>query len=76
MAQTMGRGGPDQDLAVILFSGHGEMIEGQFYLVPQWFDAGDADGNVDERHHSQSCTHSLYMSQALCIGATPAVHSL
>jgi uncharacterized caspase-like protein len=38
----MGAGGPEQDLAVILFSGHGEMIEGQFYLVPYGFDAGTA----------------------------------
>lgn len=39
MASTMGKGGPDQDLAVILFSTHGEMIEGQFYLVPYGFNA-------------------------------------
>ena len=40
MADAMGKGGPDQDIAVILFSSHGEMIEGQFYLVPYGFDAG------------------------------------
>jgi uncharacterized caspase-like protein len=42
IAQTMGADGPEQDLAVILFSGHGEMIEGQFYLVPYGFDSETA----------------------------------
>ena len=38
MASVMGKGGPDQDLAVILFSTHGEMIGGDFYLIPYDFD--------------------------------------
>src|SRR5262249_46049029 len=29
-----------QDLAVIMFSGHGTMIDGQFYLVPYGADSG------------------------------------
>jgi WD40 repeat protein len=39
MAQSMRGSGSDQDVAVILVSSHGEMIEGQFYLVPYGFDA-------------------------------------
>ena len=27
-------GGAGQDLAIVMFSGHGTMIDGQFYLVP------------------------------------------
>ena len=30
--------GSDQDVAVVLISSHGEMIQGQFYLVPYGFD--------------------------------------
>src|SRR5262245_10649094 len=33
MDRNMG-GGAGQDLAVVMFSGHGTMIDGQFYLVP------------------------------------------
>lgn len=40
MAINMRRSGSDQDVAVILFSSHGEMVEGQFYLVPYGFDVG------------------------------------
>jgi WD40 repeat protein len=32
------RGGAGQDLAVVMFSGHGTMIDGQFYLVPHGAD--------------------------------------
>ncbi len=39
MAHNMRTSGSDQDVAVILFSSHGEMIDGQFYLVPYGFDA-------------------------------------
>ena len=38
MAQSMRTSGSDQDVAVILISSHGEMIQGQFYLVPYGFD--------------------------------------
>ena len=38
MARSMRASGSDQDVAVILISSHGEMIEGQFYLVPYGFD--------------------------------------
>ena len=38
MAQSMRASGSNQDVAVILFSSHGEMIQGQFYLVPYGFD--------------------------------------
>jgi hypothetical protein len=37
MARSMPKGGPDQDVAVILFSSHGEMIGDQFYLIPYDF---------------------------------------
>jgi len=38
MAQSVAKGDPAQDMAVILFSSHGEMIEGKFYLIPYGFD--------------------------------------
>jgi len=37
--EGMRKSGPDQDVAVILVSSHGEMIDGQFYLIPYDFDA-------------------------------------
>jgi WD40 repeat protein len=37
MAQSMARNEPGQDVAVILVSSHGEMIGGQFYLIPYGF---------------------------------------
>jgi WD40 repeat protein len=37
MAQSMATNEPGQDVAVILVSSHGEMIDGQFYLVPYGF---------------------------------------
>jgi WD40 repeat protein len=37
MAQSMAKSEPGQDVAVILVSSHGEMIDGQFYLVPYGF---------------------------------------
>jgi WD40 repeat protein len=40
MATSMAASGPNQDVAVILVSSHGEMIDGQFYLVPYGVDLG------------------------------------
>jgi hypothetical protein len=40
LASSMKTGDPDQDVAVILISSHGEMIDGQFYLVPYGVDIG------------------------------------
>jgi hypothetical protein len=40
MAKSMATDGSGQDVAVILVSSHGEMIDGQFYLIPYDFDAG------------------------------------
>jgi WD40 repeat protein len=37
MAESMAKSGADQDTAVILVSSHGEMIGGQFYLIPYGF---------------------------------------
>ena len=34
MADSMAKDEPGQDAAVILVSSHGEMIDGQFYLIP------------------------------------------
>jgi hypothetical protein len=39
MERNMGSGA-GQDLAVVMFSGHGTMIDGQFYLVPHGADNG------------------------------------
>jgi hypothetical protein len=38
MAQSVAKGDPAQDMAVILVSSHGEMIQGKFYLIPYGFD--------------------------------------
>jgi WD40 repeat protein len=37
IAQSMATNEPGQDVAVILVSSHGEMIDGQFYLIPHDF---------------------------------------
>jgi uncharacterized caspase-like protein len=46
MAQSMAKGEPGQDVALILVSSHGEMIDGQFYLIPYGFDAGSQGRSV------------------------------
>jgi Caspase domain len=38
MAQSMAENDQGQDVAVILVSSHGEMIQGKFYLIPYGFD--------------------------------------
>ena len=40
MATSLATSSPNQDVAVILVSSHGEMIDGQFYLVPYGVDLG------------------------------------
>jgi len=37
---------PGRDVAVILVSSHGEMIDGQFYLIPYGFDAGSQNKSI------------------------------
>jgi WD40 repeat protein len=46
MAQRMAKSEPGQDVAVILVSSHGEMIDGQFYLIPYGFDPGSQGRSV------------------------------
>jgi len=46
MARGMARNEPGQDVAVILVSSHGEMIDGQFYLIPHGFDAGSQGKSI------------------------------
>ena len=46
MAQSMAKNEPGQDVAVILVSSHGEMIDGQFYLIPYGFDAGSQNKSI------------------------------
>jgi WD40 repeat protein len=46
MAQRMAKSEPGQDVAVILVSSHGEMIDGQFYLIPYCFDAGSQGRSI------------------------------
>ncbi len=43
IAQSMATNEPAQDIAVILVSSHGEMIDGQFYLVPYGFVANGSN---------------------------------
>jgi Caspase domain len=42
MAQSMAKNEPGQDVAVILVSSHGEMIDEQFYLIPHGFVANES----------------------------------
>ena len=46
MAQTMAKNDAGQDVAVILVSSHGEMIDGQFYLIPYGFDVGSQGRSI------------------------------
>jgi uncharacterized caspase-like protein len=46
MARSMARNEPGQDVAVILVSSHGEMIDKQFYLIPYGFDAGSEGKSI------------------------------
>jgi hypothetical protein len=46
MAQSVAKSEPGQDVAVILVSSHGEMIDGQFYLIPYGFDAGSQGRSI------------------------------
>ena len=46
MARRMRGNGSDQDVAVILVSSHGEMIDGQFYLIPYDFDARSSNAGA------------------------------
>jgi hypothetical protein len=46
MARSMAKNEQGQDVAVILVSSHGEMIDGQFYLIPNGFDAGSQGRSI------------------------------
>jgi WD40 repeat protein len=46
MARSMAKSDRGQDVAVILVSSHGEMIDGQFYLIPYGFDLGSQGRSV------------------------------
>jgi Caspase domain len=42
MRKAMAQSEPGRDLAVVHFSGHGALLEGEFYLLPYDVDAGDS----------------------------------
>jgi WD40 repeat protein len=46
MAQSMGKNEQGQDVALILVSSHGEMIDGQFYFIPYGFDTGSQGKSI------------------------------
>jgi WD40 repeat protein len=46
VAQSMAKNEQGQDTAVILVSSHGEMIDGQFYLIPYGFDPGSQGRSI------------------------------
>ena len=46
VAQSMAKNEQGQDVALILVSSHGEMIDGQFYLIPYGFDAGSQGRSI------------------------------
>ncbi len=46
MARSMAKNEPGRDVSVILVSSHGEMIDGQFYLIPYGFDAGSQNRSI------------------------------
>ena len=47
MKENMAKDESGQDLAVILFSGHGAMIDGQFYLLPYGVDASRTPADLE-----------------------------
>ena len=49
LAESMKTGDADQDVAVILISSHGELIDGQFYLVPYGVDIGSKNKIICQR---------------------------
>jgi uncharacterized caspase-like protein len=50
--------GTGQDLAVVMFSGHGAMIDGEFYLVPH-----GADNSTPTRLKSSAIQTTLFQSE-------------
>ena len=46
MAQSMAKNEQGRDVAVIMVSSHGEMIDGQFYLIPYGFDVGSQGRSI------------------------------
>ena len=78
MAQSMATNEPGQDVAVILVSSHGEMIDGQFYLVPYGFVANEIaetrpQAAPSRRANSQKkCRRSRSMGRFCCC-STPAI---
>jgi WD40 repeat protein len=46
VGQSMAKNEQGQDVALILVSSHGEMIDGQFYLIPYGFDAGSQGRSI------------------------------
>jgi hypothetical protein len=45
MAASMAKSDSNQDVALILVSSHGEMIQGKFYLIPYGFDLGSENAS-------------------------------
>jgi WD40 repeat protein len=46
MARSMAKNDQGQDVALILVSSHGEMIDGQFYFIPYGFDEGSQGRSI------------------------------
>jgi uncharacterized caspase-like protein len=63
MERNMARGA-GQDLAVVMFSGHGTMIDGQFYLVPH-----GADNSTQARLKSSVIPAAEFQSEILKLAA-------
>jgi len=53
MAVSMAKSDSNQDVALILVSSHGEMIQGKFYLIPYGFDLGSENAS---RHSALSAS--------------------
>jgi len=53
VAASMAKSDSNQDVAVILMSSHGEMINGKFYLIPYGFDLGSENAS---RHSALSAS--------------------
>ena len=63
MERNMARGA-GQDLAVVMFSGHGTMIDGQFYLVPY-----GVDNKTPERLQSSSIPATEFQNKIAKLAA-------
>ncbi len=76
IANSMATNGSGQDAAVIFFSSHGEMIGGQFYLIPYDFDARTPNASATSALSASEFAKkvkALASGEKSCSCSTPAI---